>query len=72
MKMLNCQDFYARNYVLFCMSEMETKVLHPRKCEQQGLHCTVSSFKATTHGQATIVNDNIDQACHNLPDKIVA
>jgi hypothetical protein len=53
------------------MSEIETKVLHPRKCEQQGLHCTVSSFKATTHGQTTIVNDNIDQACHNLPDKIV-
>jgi hypothetical protein len=53
------------------MSEIETKVLHPRKCEQQGLHCTVSSFKATTHGQATIVKYNIDQACHNLPDKIV-
>ena len=55
-------------------SEMETRVLHPRKCEQQGLHCTVSSFKATTHGQATIVNYNIDQAClacHNLTDKIV-
>jgi hypothetical protein len=58
------------------MSEMETRCCIREKIsvdskiyivqlEGSGLHHIL------THGEATIFNVNIDQACHILPDKIV-
>ena len=57
--------------MLFCMSEMETKVLNPRKCEQQVYIVQLAASKLQHMDKQPFVNDNIDQACHNLPDKIV-